>query len=423
MPDKVKIAIFSPNNISFYTATGSLLYFLFENFSDEQIVQVTKNWYNNEDVGKFNNIIPFRDFLWKERNSKNKLIAFAAKVVRHFCGLCKIFFGNKKEVLKSVEKFEPDVLYLRIVGEPYYYLPMTLYVKKKLNIPLVIHFMDDFELRLLATSKYNLARKITYYLYNNLLKKVLSVSDVNFVISESMKEAFAERYGKEFKVAHNGIKDADRDYYISHRQKKADNKFTLLWAGSLEKTKDQDIILSIAKAVELLSAKKRLKKEVELLLNIPRIHLDKAKVLAKEFDFISYQEYQPVEEYKKLLGRVHLLLIGRNFDDSTKAYTQYSFHNKLPDFLASRTPILCIGPEWDNTLNIFKRHQIGKYVSSENQNDIADAIAGILYDYEKALDFAGKAADKAYQLYGMNKIRENFEKAIISCVSERDTSD
>lgn len=390
-------------NISCSNATGSLLSRLFKDWSKEEILQICKYRHSDEIADQYSQILPFYDFMEKWRASSNWLLKLPAALLRRLFFPLLFFIGNERYLLKKLKKFQPEVLYLRVVAEPFYYLKLACFLKEQLNIPLVLHFMDDYDLHIELAAQKNPVKWLQNRLYKKYLKKTLALSDLNFAISESMAEAFGIRYGVEFKMAHNGIEPIDYEHFRQINYPKLEPK-RILWAGAIEISKDNQIVYKIANAIEQVN------KTIpcQFLLNVPNNFVAPAKKLKSEFSSVDYQTYQPLDLYKKLLGSSSILIIARNFDDQTRAYTQFSFHNKLPDFLSAGTPVLAIGPDWDNTVKLFKKYKFGWVVSENNQTKIEETILNILK--ENSQNEAG--SKKAFEAFNMEKIRADFQHSI-----------
>lgn len=412
-----KIAILSMTNISCSNATGSLLFRLFKTWDKNNITQICKYNHQDEVSELFHPPLPFYDLLEKERTSNNPLVKYPAVGIRRIFFPLKYKNGNQDKLLQHLKSFQPDLLYLRVVGIPFYYLTLTLFLKEKLGIPLVLHFMDDYDLQLQIKSKNSVIKKYQSEWYSKTLAKVIQKSDLNLVISESMKTGFKERYGIDSHVVHNGIEPEEFDFFKNNKIEKKENTFRLLWAGAIARGKDDQILMSILNAIQKANASSEVR--FEILFNVPKRNLPITEKLAEQFDFVKYQAYQPLEEYRRLLASSHLLLIVRNFDDETKAYTQYSFHNKLPDFLASGTPILSIGAEWDGTIQLFQQYNFGEYLLSSDVNDICKKLLNIKDNYSKITLKATTASELGFEKYNLKTIRDNLVKSFYEIISSK----
>ncbi|RMG83965.1 MAG: hypothetical protein D6714_08895 [Bacteroidetes bacterium] len=403
----MKIALLSMTNISVSNATGSLLARLFEGIPPDDIVQVTKYRHSDEVADRYTRHIPFYDFLERQRASENRLVKLPAAALRRLLFPLMFFVGNKHSVLRQLRNFQPDLLYLRVVAEPFYYLPLALFLKKNLGIPLVLHFMDDYDLHLQIEARKNPVRYIQSRLYRHFLRQVIAQSDLRFAISENMARAFQTRYGASFLVAHNGIDREAFEWFQSVKYEKARPK-RVLWAGAIEVDKDHRIIHHIAGAIERINADI----PCEFLLNVPENFATPAKKLADRYATVRWQTYQPLEAYKKLLATASVLIIARNFDEKTRAYTQFSFHNKLPDFLASGTPVLAIGPEWDNTVQLFKKYNFGPVIDQEDPNRIENELRSLLSDNAPNPSDPARAA----RVFDMETIRQHFQTRLLKMI-------
>lgn len=409
------IAVLSSTNISGKSATGSLMNSLFKNWPKEKLVQVTKYYDSDEVAQQYQTPFPFYDFLEKQRQSNNPVTWLAAATLRKALFPLKLRQGNKKAVLQHLRQQGTELLYLRVEAEPFYFLTLALYLQHELQVPLVLHFMDDFGTLLEKRGKKNPVQGFYARFYARAVQTLVGKAAKVLVISESMKERYEGLYDKETEVFHNGIyPDLFEKMKPENFTTQSSEPFRFFWAGTIAEHKDDVIIKAIAQAIQTLSESRP--EQIEFLLNVPGYSMGNAKNLASQFSCVRYQGYQPMEEYHRLLATSEVLIIGRNFDALTRAYTELSFHNKLPDFLSARRPIAVIGPEWDNTVRVFNKYQFGPVVSSDDPNVIAGCFADILDHYGVHLQKAREASDRAFPLYNMVQTRNRFETALKALV-------
>jgi hypothetical protein len=78
--------------------------------------------------------------------------------------------------------------------------------------------------------------------------------------------------------------------------------------------------------------------------------------------------------------------------------------------LASGTPVLAIGPDWDNTVKLFKKYKFGQVVSENDQTIIESKIREILNANAQNED----ESRKAFEVFNMEKIRSDFQHSLIN---------
>ncbi len=391
-----RTVIISMTSLSCSNATGSLLSTIFHNWHPEQLLQITTIIPNDEITSSYKHYLIPKSLKHIFSNKKTAI----SHLIPH------IFCLNWKKILTTVQKFKPDILYTRIVGWPLFFNGIALKLSQELNLPMACHIMDDYE-GLFASSSNILLRQIVRPLFSLQLQRIINQSSLHFSISRKMSEAFSSRYGIPFIPIHNGI---DPDLW--HGNKK--NGFgrphvRLVHAGSLDLNKERKIIVELAKAISDLN-KECLK--YELILNTHDCYLPFAEKLAERYSGVTAQRFLPIDNYRKLLKNADILVLARNFDNKTRFYTQYSFQNKLPDYMASGTPILCIGPEWENSINFLRRHSAGKTVTESSVQALQTAIFELCQNPKLRATLAKNAKKIAFSEFNIKTIRRKFEIAM-----------
>lgn len=386
-------------SLSCSNATGSLLATLFHNWPHENLLQISSNVPEDEVTTSYNDF-----FIPKGIGD-----ILPAVMVLPSAKLFELYCTNYKNLLKIVQQFKPDIIYTRIVGHPLYFTDICYRLAHTLKIPLVSHIMDDYE-RLLATSSNPVERYITRPVFAYRLRKVINLSKISFVISPKMAEAFSPRYNNQFITLHNGI---DPDLWTSPNisSKCAENNFfRLVLAGALSPEKEGAIAKPLAQAIDKLNREGNSK--YELILNTQEHYLGFAKKLSKKYLGITAQSYLPINEYRDLLQNADLLILARNFDKQTKAYTEYSFQNKLPEYMASGSPILCIGPKWENSIKFLQDRAAGETLTDYSSSRIQETIRDICLNLEGIQVLADRAKRIAFSEFNIHNIRSDFQKIL-----------
>ncbi len=249
-------------------------------------------------------------------------------------------------------------------GPPHSMHMIALGLKKKLNIPWLADFRDpwtniDFYDQLKLSAKAD--KK-----HHDLEKKVLEEADIITVISETMATDFEACVKREYSVITNGF---DEDDHMSAGDVKKDSKFSLVYIGSMNKARNP---VSLWKALdEILSADYDFKNDFEMKL-IGQIDFSVKNDIEKYGieKFVTYKEYIGHDEIIRIQMQAGLLLLVINKTPNAKMVVT----GKLFEYMASGTPILCIGPEDGDAAKIIRETKSGFVSGFENVEKLKNDI-------------------------------------------------
>ncbi|MGB9498876.1 MAG: glycosyltransferase [Dissulfuribacterales bacterium] len=396
-----KVVILSKTSLSCSNATGSFLANLFKPWPPERLLQISNN-ISDDEIGSQYNL-----------KFKVKFIADKFFFLRYLF-IFSILPLNILFLMRKIRAFKPDMIYVRVVDEPIFYVIFGRILAKKFNVPLVTHTMDDYD-RLLSTSNGAIKRSFLRLIFRQSLRKLFDSAQLNFSISEKMTLAYEKKFRNEFHVLHNGI-DPDDWADTTHENNLIYSKnkpFQIVYAGSVDPLKEEKIIGIFAGAVHNLNSVDS-KIKYEFIINTYNCYIPTAENISKKYKGIKFQSFLSITKYRQLLQNADLLLIARDFDCQVQAYTELSFHNKLPEYMASGTPILCVGPKWDNSLRFIDENQIGYTVTKESIEALQFAIKLIYDNYNEYADMAGRAQSLAFSIFNINLIRSEFIEKLLS---------
>lgn len=392
-------------DISSSSATGSLLRELFFQFPCENIFQIIEIFSEDEIADQYKN--RFKIPMMKPRIFPLIRLWPVRQILRSMS-------KYRSNTLKEVSKFKPDIIYLRVEENLYPYLELAELISAVFKIPIVSHTMDDYEARM-EYSKKKSVRLIKRNILKRDLEVLFKVAKLNFAISESMKLDFQLKYGCQFEVFRNGI--ASEQWVVDSKKaedlndsEQVSSGFKIVMAGAIERKKDERVISQVSRVVGNLNKSGRL--NCHLILNVPKFYLASASNLAELHVGVSAQEYLPLEDYRQLLMGADCLILARNSDKSTKAYTEHSFHNKLPEYMASGTLILCIGPEWDGSVQFLLENQAGVVISNATDLQIRQKITELATNPEHFIDIPIRAKRIAEEKFDIYQIRAHFEEQL-----------
>lgn len=278
-----------------------------------------------------------------------------------------------KPSIKFLEKYLKDnpVDVIISTGPPHSMHLIALGLKKKLNIPWVADFRDpwtniDFYSDLMLTSWAD--KK-----HHRLEKKVLHQADCILTIGETMKQEFIELGTKKVEAITNGY-DED-DVYTGEVEK--DKKFSIAHIGTLVKSRNPEVLWKVLS--ELTKENKDFEKDLELKL-VGKVDFNvmesiKNKGLNKYLNKIEYLNHSDV--IKAQQQAQVLLLILNNTKNAKGILT-----GKFFEYLAAKTPILCVGPEEGDAGKILKETKAGKISGFEDETNLKNNLLEYYRQYK-----------------------------------------
>jgi glycosyltransferase involved in cell wall biosynthesis len=412
-----RVAIVSLTELGSSSATANLLASLFEDWAPDSIFQIST--VASEDEVSLRYPESFQPISlgeqWLSSTSGVRRTLASSRLGHYLEFIC----GNVDVLCDELQRFQPDVIYTRVVGQPFYYVELPRILASRLNVPLICHVMDDYEKQLMLSPD-SWDRLFLVKKYQRSLRKLLTYATTNIAISQNMAEVFKHRYKRSFEVIHNGIKpdewvlDSDA---CSDRSKSPSDKFHVVYAGSLNPTKEYTGIKNLVDAIHNLNIKTR--SDYELTLNVQPDHVYRANQLTKNRIGTTVQAYLPIADYRLLLQTADALMLIRNFDEVSRAYTELSFNNKLPEYMASGTPIITVGPVWSHSVQYLARSEAAMVVTDDSPAAIELAILRVERDRTDAYKRTKTAKTLAASEFNMQRIRADFRRLVIAATKER----
>lgn len=257
-------------------------------------------------------------------------------------------------------------------GPPHSAHLIGLHLHKKFGIPWLVDFRDpwtniDFYQDLKLGKR---ADKLHHQLEHMVLEHANAVT----VVSPGMKRGFLEIVKREYEVIPNGFDEEDM---LPKQKVEVDStRFCLAHIGSLTKTRNAENLWKVLQ--ELTRENKDIARKLEIK-NIGKIDFEAVASLKKYgmepyLTRISYMSHQEVitEQHKASV----LLLLVNNTPNARLILT-----GKLFEYLASRRPIICIGPPDGDAATIIKETHCGAVFDFSETQSLKEEILRLFYDF------------------------------------------
>ena len=309
-----------------------------------------------------------------------------------------------ENILQWTRQFAPDVIYTRPVDQPKFYWWLPQWLAHQLGIPYVTHIMDDWPAR------YNYQQGWRNNLFwkpmlRRSLQMLLDRAAVNIGISSEMCQAYQKRYQCEFVPFHNCI-DVSQWSNCS-KSYQTENEFCLLYLGAVTEDKELGSLLDIREAI--LSLRQQGYAVRLVIYSAPQWKSIVQQRLEHLPDIV-YAGYVHPSELPKVLSQADLLVLPINFDKISQTYVGYSLQTKVPEYMASGTPVLVYGPPNSPNVRYAKREGWGLVVEQQDQEQLKQAIIELIEKPELQSKLGQHARKLAFQNHDATAIRNKFRQ-------------
>ena len=320
---------------------------------------------------------------------------------------------RKSDVLVEIEAYGPDVILYRPVENRPDLHALALQLISDLKCPYIIWLMDDWPRRL-EISNPSIAK-----IMDNDITNLCTHANHCLAISEPMAGAFGARYGQPFRVFHNSV---DHDLWqeiltnTSHPNSSEKPHYIVRYSGNLSPDLTLKSLLNLAQAIENLSQIQKIRLEIHTQphwQNSTAHHFERFANTSVNVTKLN------TNEYYRWLAEADILFIGNNFSKDTRHYLQYSFANKIVEYLASARPIIAYGPEGLYSMDFLETQQGVLRIREPSIPALQSALISLVESPTKRHTFGQSNRDYAFSKFNLNAKRENFHNLLTQTSREK----
>ena len=307
------------------------------------------------------------------------------------------------DLLKWIDEFKPEVIYAQFAELDK--IRFVLNLRRETNLPLVIHFMDDWPSVLVSPGLFhNYWKRIL----DEDLKDLVCSSSACIAISEKMADVYGKRYNRYFSFFHNPV-DIEAWLPYSKTNWEAGLSFRILYAG---RTDDLIIksIKTIAKCVQNLSSN-------NFVIEFHIFTRDFNEIGPLFTGMSSIFIHEPIPDYKqmpKLFSSYDVLLLPLNFKSR---FLTLSMPTKVSEYMISGTPILIFAPKDTALAEYALREQWGLVIDTNMDKDIEGSILELYQNESIRRKYGQRAIEIAIANHDSNKVRSEFRQLLDSQVN------
>ena len=305
----------------------------------------------------------------------------------------------KQKDVVTIKDFNPQVIYT--VGETVSALDLSYRLSKAFNIPIVIHFMDNWKNSIEWASNSLLTRyqkKLSYY-----CDLCYSRSTECIAIGERMADAYMKESGVKHTVIMNSIDTSS--FYCE--PKESVGKVQFLYAGGLHLGRDE-ALREIGKCIDY--ACRETGKQAEFLIYTSE---DNLALYADEFKSLEHTKLVtavPHDRIRELYRSADVLVHVESSALTSNEFFKYSVSTKISEYLATGRPFLFWGPKDIYLLDFLRDNKLAYTASciEEAQHIVFEMMNECHNEYsENAVKYAERNFDIAVAQERFRQIIDN----------------
>lgn len=340
--------------------------------------------------------------LYLKKRKGNSLKTKIRRGMINFCD-CSPFI-LRKELLQQISVFSPDVIYT--LAGSVAVMKASVAIAKKFNIPIVIHFMDDWTHYLQNNS--GIEQKIYRCILKKWLRKTYRFSRINFTISPQM----AREYEQEIHIKHVPLMNSVDTDALCCTNKKIGESVSLVYAGGLHLERWKPL-QEIAEMLPILSKKTGRDFKLNIYTDINTLGNYK-----QEFDEknVKFHDYVPHEKMKMVFEKADILIHVESTSPELLGFFRFSISTKIPEYLSSNRYFIFYGPQSIGLYSYLKDNLVA--FTSDNITELYSIMIDIISDEHKAMEMKKRARIFVKDNHDIRKCQSVFKNTIDECTEK-----
>lgn len=302
------------------------------------------------------------------QNSSNKKISTKRTTLRYIAReiIWKLGKWRDKGLKDFVQNINPDILYLPIYRSGYM-CEVQQHVMNLVECPVVCHMSDD--VYSYPPKPYLQPLKLSYYAWmRKKIKRLIQKSEYGEVFARKMADEYSSLFNRKFYVIGKGV---DTDNIQPNTEWKLDDCVSFVYTGNYGGERGVQLIL-LAQAI----ASNFKKGEAELKIYSATKSDEDTDAQLSDTGVVKFCGSVSAEGIRDIQSKADFLVHVEGFSEKSIVYTRMSFSTKLIDYMLAQRPILAIGPEEINSIQILKDNDLAIVANDKNElNSIIKQIS------------------------------------------------
>ena len=311
-----------------------------------------------------------------------------------------------------IESFRPQVLYtiLGTIGM----MELVDAIRRRFDLPLVVHFMDDWPSHLYRGGLLSFAARNRM---NRLIRLLVGAASERMAICDAMAEAFAHRYHVPFSAHHNPVDINAINGWITQGAIDAakaapDGALRVLYVGSIFDNAQLQSLIEIAQAVAALAGSGR---PIRFDLYSPLHLAERFRTRIEIAPAVRLHDTIADDaRFFQTIAEADILVLPVNFDNDSVRLVRYSMPTKLPAYMASGTATLVYGPPGIAQVKYARQHGWGYVVDRQGVEGVTAALTRLADDNALRAKLATRAQALATSRHDAGAVRSAFQAQLMS---------
>lgn len=331
-----------------------------------------------------------------------------AYIVREF--IWKVGRWSNRGLRDFVKSIHPDVLYLPIYRSGYL-CDVQQYVISVAKCPVVCHITDDVYVYRPSLTKTPL--KALYYTWmRKKIRNLIEKAEYGEVFAQNMVDEYSALFRKDFYIIGKGIDINELEKNTVWTQ---DRCTSFVYTGNYGGERGLQLVnlaVAIAESFEKDKAELRIYSTTS-----PDPEIEKqlaATGVAKFCGALSPDQVKAVQRTADFLVHVE------GFSNKSIAETRMSFSTKLIDYMMAQRPIIAIGPEMVNSIQILSNNNLA--IVATNNNQLKTILTRIRQEKIDIGCIINNAVQYLKEQCNIVNIQSNMLKRLNNLFDEKNTS-
>ena len=302
--------------------------------------------------------------------------------------------------------FRPDLVY----GQPSSLgtIRLLLSIREEIGVPLAFHVMDDWPA--VAYQRGLLHRRV-HRQTMAAFAELVAASEACIAIGDAMAEQYQAVYGREFESFQNCVA-LEQYRAVGRCEWERSDVFHVAYRGRIGLAVERSL-LDLAESIGRLRSRGM---SITLDVTTPDVGSGVARRLAVS-EHVAVTEPGALDALPRALASADALVLPYDFDPRSQAFIRLSVPTKLPEYLASGTPVLVYAPEDTAVVRYARKDGWGMVVPTREPSMLDSALARIYEDsgLRRSLGEAGRAT--ASRNHDAAVVRERFRHLLAAVAS------
>ena len=298
-----------------------------------------------------------------------------------------------------LHEFAPTVIYTTLGSIRC--IKTALWVKKLCDVPIVLHYMDDWLDMQYSSLLTHMPRKMLLHLN----MKIANNASVHLAISPQMAKQYAMKFGRSFKPFMHCVNVPS----VLSKQRN-DAGLRLVYAGGLHLYRD-DVLCQIGRVIQECNGRiDGVCASIDCYA--PESHLCTYRDKLEKAGVCCQRSLNPYE-VADVISKYDCLVHAESFNPQAYRYTKLSISTKIPQYLATGIPILAVGPKQQAAIEYLCSNNAAVGVHDLNNDSIKKALS-IMTDRKRMNEIRSNAYGLAINNHSIVSESRKFRDIIAS---------